>query len=671
MINRLNDFFNFGEIKKWPSKKQWGQFFRVLTKKEKGIFFIFLFLTITSFLVLVINFYFGNTEIKPDKGGTYIEGIVGYPRFINPIYASINDIDRDLVELIFSGLMKYDNDGKIVYDLARDYSIENEGTTFLVYLKDEIFWADGERLTADDVVFTIKTIQNTDYKSPLRANWLGVKVEKLSDDAIRFKLEKPYGSFLENLTLKIIPEHIWKDISPQNFPLTNLNLNPVGSGPYKLDKVEKDKLNDDIKSLTLVPNPKYFGKKPYISKINFIFFKNEGELIKSATQKEIKGLSITSVNNFSLLKEVGFEDYHLSLPRYFALFFNPTKSKILDEKEVRKALNCGTDKEELLNKISGGQGEIVDSPILPKILDFNKPSETYQFDENLANEILEKTGYIKNESGLREKLIKKELASQFKSNLILGSQGDEVKELQKCLAKDPEIYPESEITGYFGPKTKAAVIKFQEKYREDILAPQQLEKGTGEVKGGTRNKLNEVCFEKPEEKIPLKFSLTTVNQPELVKLANLLKEQWKKIGVEIEIKTFDISTLEKEIIKPRNYDILLFGEVLGLIPDPFPFWHSSQKKDPGLNLALFENKDCDKLLERARQSLNETERKNILENFQNCLIKDSPAVFLYSPDYLYLVSNEIKGINTKIIADPSQRFLEIENWYFNTKREWK
>lgn len=677
MINRLKDFFNFGEIKKWPSKKQWRQFFRILTKKEKFIFSLILFITIISFFTLIINLYFDHTEIRPNKGGIYIEGIVGpSPRFINPIYAPLNDVDRDLVELTFSGLMKYNNEGKIIYDLAQDYKIEENGTVFLVYLKNNILWDDGEKLTADDVIFTIKTIQNTDYKSPLMINWLGVRVEKVSDSAIRFKLEKPYSSFLENLTLKIIPEHIWKNISPQNFPLTDLNLNPVGSGPYKLDEVEKDKLSGDIKSLTLISNSKYFGKKPYIPKINFIFFKSEGELIKYATEKNIEGFSITSIKNFSLLKEMGFKDYHLSLPRYFALFFNPSKSKILNDKEIRKALSYGTNKEELLNKVLDGQGRIVDSPILPDILGFNNPSKIYKFDENLANDILEKAGFLKNGLGLREKSIKKELAFQFKSNLSLGSQGEEVKELQKCLAKDTEIYPESETTGYFGQKTKEAVVRFQEKYREEILTPQQLEKGTGDVKGNTRSKLNEICFGKSEEKTPLKFTLTTVNQPELLILADLLKEQWAKIGAEIEIKTFDMSTFDQkekfkeEIISPRNYDILLFGEVLGLIPDPFPFWHSSQKKDPGLNLALFENKDCDKLLEGARQSLDEAEREKDLDIFQNCLIEEAPAIFLYNPDYLYLVSDEIKGVNTKIIADPSQRFLEIENWYTRTSRRF-
>ena len=335
------------------------------------------------------------------------------------------------------------------------------------------------------------------------------------------------------------------------------------------------------------------------------------------------------------------------------------------------ALNYGTNKEEILEKVLAGQGYLVDSPILPKIYDFNLPSKIYQFDLEMAKEILKKAKFVETEEGLRRKIIKKEPAFQFKSDLREGSKGKEVEELQKCLAKDPEVYPEGEVTGYFGKKTKMAVIKFQEKYKKEILEPWGFKEGTGLVAKTTREKLNEICAPPPEEILPLSFSLATVDQPILIEVANLLKNQWRALGAEVEIKTFDISQLEKEIIKPRNYQSLLFGKVLGAIPDPFPFWHSVQKKDPGLNLAIYQNKKADQLLEEARQSLNEKERKEKLEKFQDILIEDAPAVFLYNPDYLYLVSKEIKGINVKIIVDPSKRFSNINEWHIKTKRTWR
>ena len=116
---------------------------------------------------------------------------------------------------------------------------------------------------------------------------------------------------------------------------------------------------------------------------------------------------------------------------------------------------------------------------------------------------------------------------------------------------------------------------------------------------------------------------------------------------------------------------MLFGEVLGALPDPFPFWHSSQKKDPGLNLAGFENKNADKLLEETRTNLEPAARKEKLEAFQNILLESAPALFLYTPDYVYLVDDKIKGVSGRIITDPSKRFSSVENWYLKTERNWR
>ena len=110
---------------------------------------------------------------------------------------------------------------------------------------------------------------------------------------------------------------------------------------------------------------------------------------------------------------------------------------------------------------------------------------------------------------------------------------------------------------------------------------------------------------------------------------------------------------------------------MGLIPDPYPFWHSSQKRNPGLNLSLYNNKEVDKLLEEARQTLDERERLKKYQEFQEIMIEDVPVVFLYSPDYLYPVSKEIKGIDKGLVADPSKRFVGIEDWYIKTKIAWE
>lgn len=674
----------FPQLKKWPSKSQWMQFFKVLNKNERIFFLAFLSLFLGSALFLICNSYFKNTEIEPAFGGSFAEGALGHPRLINPIYGEVSDADRDLVQLIFAGLMKYDSSGKIVPDLIKEYKILEGGKIFEIYLKENVLWQDEEKLTADDVIFTIETIQNPEYKSPLRAAWVGVETEKISEFSLRLKLKNPSAVFLENLTLKILPFHIWQNIPPESFPLSVYNLRPVGSGSYQLKNIRQDKLGN-IKFLTLTENINYFGEKPKIKEIVFYFYNTEEELIKAAKRREIQNFSLVNPDSFEFFKKRGSNSYVFSLPRYFAVFFNPDKSEVLANDKVRQALNYGTNKEEIVKTVFGDKGEVANSPILPEIYGFKNPTKIYEFNVEKAKEILDKAGFVEKENACetsaetesscgqatREKIIKIETISKFKSDLKLGSQGSEVKELQRCLsvppAGGPDIYPEKTVTGIFDQKTKDAVIKFQEKYAKEILEPGGIDKGTGIVSKNTRTKLNELCDLSPKKTQQLKISLVTVNQSPLIEVANILKRQWAALGAEITVETFDSQTAE-DIIKNRNYDALLFGEVLSSIPDPLPYWHSLQKKDPGLNLSLYENKEADKLLEGARQSLNSEDRAQKLEKFQDILLSSAPAVFLYSQDYIYLTSKQIKGITETMIVDPSKRFSGIESWYIKTRR---
>jgi len=171
-----------------------------------------------------------------------------------------------------------------------------------------------------------------------------------------------------------------------------------------------------------------------------------------------------------------------------------------------------------------------------------------------------------------------------------------------------------------------------------------------------------------EETTMFEISLITTDWPELSQTAKILKEQWEKIGARINIEIIDSISIQQDYIRPRNYQALLFGEILGADPDPFAFWHSSQKRDPGLNLSLYQNKDADKRLETGRQTLNQEERIKEYIEFEKIITKDIPAIFLYTPTYLYPITKRVKGVSLEKIALPSHRFSQIENWYIKTKR---
>ena len=105
-----------------------------------------------------------------------------------------------------------------------------------------------------------------------------------------------------------------------------------------------------------------------------------------------------------------------------------------------------------------------------------------------------------------------------------------------------------------------------------------------------------------------------------------------------------------------------------MIPDPSSFWHSTQKKYPGLNFSLYQQSETDDLLKKSIEEINQTKRQELLQSFSKKLTEDIPAIFLYSPNFLYAIDKDVKGIQTKYIVNPSQRFINIENWYINEKR---
>ncbi len=642
--------------------------FSHFSKGEKIALAIFIFLGLSSGLLLILVDYPSQT-LLPASGGTYREGVVGQPAFVNPLYAVLNDPDRDLVALIFSGLMKYDQKGKIVPDLAQEYTVTEEGKVYEFTLREELHWQDGQPLTADDIVFTVTTIQNPASQSPLRSGWFNIKAEKLSDRKVRFTLSQPYPNFLETAVTKIIPQHIWQATPVRSLALATSSPSLIiGSGPFQFERMESDR--GQVKALYLQANPYYYlPNRPYLSHLSFYYFADESSLVKAAQSGTIDGFLLESSSMLENQKD--FQPHQLEIPQYFAVFFNPDQSNLLAQTSIRQALNYGIDRQAIIDQIFHGQAEIVDSPLLSSFYySFASPSAPYNYDSAKAQEIFEGLGFKQEENlGYRKKTVVQETSPLFQSDLQQESRGEEVRELQNCLAQFSDIYPSGKVTGYFGPETKAAVIKFQEKYAEDILAPWGFSRGTGLVSRTTRKKLNEICGpEQPAQVFPLEFTLTTVDQPQLKAVAYLLQKQWAEIGVQVSLKIEPTSILESEIINPRQYEALLFGETLTMQPDLFPFWHSSKRMGPGLNLALYHNSEADELLEEARSSADPEIISSAYEEFQNILLNDSPAVFLYRPFYLYYLSPRIKINYPPVkIAEPSQRFAEAENWYRKTK----
>jgi peptide/nickel transport system substrate-binding protein len=165
----------------------------------------------------------------------------------------------------------------------------------------------------------------------------------------------------------------------------------------------------------------------------------------------------------------------------------------------------------------------------------------------------------------------------------------------------------------------------------------------------------------------LTLTLTTVSQPTYLKVAEAIAEQAKTVGIKIQIEAVEPVAFYDQVVKPRAYQMLLTATQFGLDSDPYSFWHSSQSKDPGLNLSLYTNKKVDELLEKGRSDNNPETRSETYRQFQSLLSEDLPAIFLYQPNYAYAVSDKIKNISLTEIKTPSDRFQHLTDWYIKTK----
>jgi peptide/nickel transport system substrate-binding protein len=150
----------------------------------------------------------------------------------------------------------------------------------------------------------------------------------------------------------------------------------------------------------------------------------------------------------------------------------------------------------------------------------------------------------------------------------------------------------------------------------------------------------------------------------------MVAADWKASGVEVDVKFFEQSDLSVEVIRPRKYDALLFGEVVGRDPDLFAFWHSSQRNDPGLNIALYANTDTDKKLSDARTETDPDVRREKTKAAANAIAKETAALFLYAPHFVYLSPATASGIVFGTISSPSDRFDAVDQWYLETEQVW-
>lgn len=371
----------------------WSSWTSKLPKPERYLVIAFAAGIIISFGILAGNSFIANTSAAPAFGGAISAGFIGNPHYLNPVLAPANEVDRALVKILYPSLMRYSSEGKLLPYLAERFAIGEDGKVYDFFLKKKSLWDDGKPITAYDVAFTIKIIQDPNIRSPLSRVWEGVKVEAVSDTTVRFTLQEPYAFFLQNTTIEILPQHIWEKIDAENFPLSEYNKKPVGGGPYSFASFTKN--DNTITSIDFKVNASFFGKPPYIQKFTARFYSQNEEAIRAYQQGEIDFLGVPfGSSSFVNSKNASDRLTIFFLPRYFAIFLNEKQNPALGKKSVREALLLAINRDEIISSLLNAQARKVYSPI-PRVLDdyYTDDLPRYEFDREQAKELLSKAGF--------------------------------------------------------------------------------------------------------------------------------------------------------------------------------------------------------------------------------------------------------------------------------------
>jgi len=544
-----------------------------LPKRLKNNIFVNFIIIFVVLIIISSVVYRAITKEVLTIGGIIREGIIGQPQYINPILSFSNDVnkpDRVLEYLIYPTLFRLDTEGNLVNELVEEYSVGDNGKEYIFKIKPNITWDDNTPLTIDDIIFTIETIQNPDYNSPLNSALKGVIITKVDDSSLKLNLNASYSPFLSGLTFGILPKHIWQNLEPSAFLLAKANLEPVGAGKFKYKSIQKKK-DGNIASITLERNTNYFGAKPNIETFILVFYAKEDEMTQDFKQNKLQ--AITQLKS-PLDESDKFQTNILNIPQSFGIIFN-VKDPLLAKKEIRQAISHTIDRTQIINNILNGEATLINGPL-------NKFNKFYIDTPVELN--LDKAKQILDEANWKD------------------ADGDGIREKDKQKAEFTLL-----------------------------------------VAGG--NKVDEVT--------------------------TMLKEQIKAVGIQMNTEIIPFNELSNNQIRNRSYQALFLGLGLNIYPDPYIYWHSSQINNPGLNLSQYTNINNDGYLETARTNTDNNVITSSLAQFQNQITSDIPAIFIYSPQYLYYTNPIISNIKVLTGNSSVDRYASISDWYVMTKRVLK
>lgn len=341
--------------------------------------------------------------LAPAPGGTFTEGVLGSFTNANPIYAT-SLVDTSISELVFSGLVSYDKNNRLVGELAESWRTDDAGTTYVVRLKPDLVWHDGQKLTADDVVFTFNVIKNPDARSPLFNSWREIEISAADASTVVFKLPNPLASFPYSLTTGIVPKHILGGVPMSSMRTVSFNsTQPVGAGPFAWQAIELTGGTSDTREerIALKAFDKYSLGKPKMNGFVIRTFRDADRMVKSFQEQEVSGIAGLAQMPDSIKPDGTVRVYNLPLTASVMTFFN-TQNGVLADKDIRRALVMAADTRSILSSLEYPTRPVRQALLVGQVgynAKYNQPG----FNQAGATEILQKKGWVRGDNGMRSR----------------------------------------------------------------------------------------------------------------------------------------------------------------------------------------------------------------------------------------------------------------------------
>ena len=334
---------------------------------------------------------------QPEQGGVYTEGLVGSLGRLNPLLDWNNAADRSVDRLLFTALIRFDEQGLPKADLAEAWGVAQDGTVYNFSIRQNAVWHDGTPVTSDDVLFTIDRMKSAGslYPQDIKDLWEKIEVEKLSDKVLKFTLPEPFVPFMDYLAFGVLPKHLLESIPADQLPDAEFNINPVGTGPYKFDHLIVDK--GQISGVVLTVSETYYGASPFIEQVVFRYYESSADAMDAYQQGDVLSVSQITLDVLgTALEEPTLSVYTSRLPQISFVLFNLNNPEVsfLQDPKVRRALMLSINRPYLINTFLQGQAVIADGPILPSSWAYHDGLERFEYNPDEAVNILKAEGYV-------------------------------------------------------------------------------------------------------------------------------------------------------------------------------------------------------------------------------------------------------------------------------------